>query len=46
MQEYFCRDLKGLAYEDGSARTTANDGMAGGLGFEPRLTESESLVHC
>jgi hypothetical protein len=36
MQEYFCRDLKGLAYEDGSARTTANDGMAGVVGLELR----------
>jgi hypothetical protein len=28
MQEYFRRDIKWLAGEDGRARTTANNGMA------------------
>ena len=35
MQEYFCRDLKELAYEDGRARTSANNSMAGAPGLEP-----------
>ena len=33
-----------LMNEGGQERTTANDDVAGGLGFEPRLTESESAV--
>jgi hypothetical protein len=36
MQEYFWRDLKELAYEDGRARTSANNSMAGVVGFELR----------
>jgi hypothetical protein len=35
MQEYFCRDLKELAYEDGRPRTSANNSMAGAPGLEP-----------
>ena len=35
VQEYFCRDLKELAYEDGRARTSANNSMAGAPGLEP-----------
>ena len=35
MQEYFCRDLKELAYEDGRPRTSSNNSMAGAPGLEP-----------
>jgi hypothetical protein len=47
MQGYFCHDLKELAYEDGRARTPANNGMAGvrelelgNVGFKNSRTNS------
>src|SRR6202008_1187394 len=42
--EYFLRYFKLLTSDGGRARTNANGDVAGELGFEPRLTESESAV--
>jgi hypothetical protein len=43
-KENFASIFNGLLDGRGSMRTAANGSMAGELGFEPRQTESESVV--
>src|SRR5258706_11832920 len=43
-QQHFCNCFRWLTNSGGGGRMTANCNLAGELGFEPRQTESESVV--